>query len=140
MLIVGLVGLVRSGAAGTGWLARIGFAAAFLGLGLFTAADAAIRSASDIGEHLHPVSVPLTGVGMLLIGVAVLRARLWHGWQRLTPAVCGVVPFAVELPAFFILGDQDVLLYFIVLTWTSWVALNAALWTAPASPAGVTAR
>jgi hypothetical protein len=32
MLIVGLVGLVRSAAAGTGWLPRIGFAGAFLGL------------------------------------------------------------------------------------------------------------
>jgi hypothetical protein len=77
---------------------------------------------------------------MLLIGVTVLRARLWHGWQRLTPTLCGVIPFAVEPPAFIIFGDQDVLLYFIAITWTSWVALNMTLWTAPTSHAGIAAR
>jgi hypothetical protein len=43
----------------------------------------------DLHTALHPVSVPLTGVGMLVNGVAVVRARLWRGWQRLAPTLCG---------------------------------------------------
>lgn len=89
MLLIGLLGLARSGAAGAGWLARIGLTTAFVGLGLFTVIEVMARSDPDAGEHLHPISVPLTAIGMVLTGIAVIRAGRWHGWRRVTPCCAG---------------------------------------------------
>jgi len=43
---------------------------------------------------------------MLLTGVATIRTHRWHGWHRLAPLLCGIVPFAVELPGFVAFGDS----------------------------------
>jgi hypothetical protein len=92
-------------------------------------------SSAGAGETLHPISVPLTGLGMLLTGVATLRTHRWHGWHRLTPLLCGIVPFAVELPGFIAFGDSTALHYFIACTWTAWLILVTALWSASSQPA-----
>lgn len=129
MLATGLAGLVRSRAAGNGWLARVGLSAAFLGIGLFTLVSMLTYADPGAGERLHPVSVPLIGAGMLLTGAAVLHTGRWTGWQRFMPMLCGVFPFLVELPGFIFFGDTNTLYYFIGGTWTCWLALNAAVWT-----------
>jgi hypothetical protein len=46
-------------------------------------------SSAGAGETLHPVSVPLTGLGTLLTGVATIRTHRWHGWHRLAPLLWG---------------------------------------------------
>ena len=98
------------------------------GLAGFTAGSA------HAGGTLHPVSVPLTGMGMLLTGVATIRTRHWDGWRRLAPLLCGVVPFAVELPGFIAFGDSTALHYFIACTWTAWLILFTALWSQSRRP------
>ncbi len=118
LLAAGLAGFTASGAA-RGWLARIGLSLTYAGLAVFALAAALGFSNADAGETLHPVSVPLTGVGMLLVGGATLRTRHWTGWQRFAPLLCGIVPFAVELPGFITFGDSAALHYFIACTWTA---------------------
>jgi hypothetical protein len=136
LLVVGLAGCAASGAA-RGWLARIGLSLAFTGLGVFALAAVVGFSNANAGETLHPISVPLTGVGMLLTGVATIRTRSWNGWQRLTPLLCGIVPFAVELPGFIAFGDSKALYFFIACTWTAWLILFVALWSASSRPDAV---
>lgn len=45
---------------------------------------------------------PLSHLFMLVVGVAVVRAKIWRGWRRVTPFVCGsalllMIPFALLL-------------------------------------------
>lgn len=115
LLVAGLAGFAASGAA-RGRLARIGLHLAFAGLAVFALASVLGFSNADAGAALHPVSVPLTGIGMLVTGVAAARTRHWNGWQRLAPLLCGIVPFAVELPGFIAFGDSTALHYFIACT------------------------
>lgn len=138
LLLAGLAGFAASGAA-RGRLARIGLSLAFAGLAVFALAAAVGFSSANAGAALHPVSVPLTGIGMLLTGAAAIRTRHWNGWQRLAPLLCGIVPFAVELPGFIAFGDSKALHYFIACTWTAWLILFTALWTESSqSTAGLT--
>lgn len=134
LLIAGLAGFAASGAA-RGWLARMGLSLASAGLVLFALAAVLGFGNAHAGETLHPVSVPLTGIGMLLTGVAAVRTRHWNGWRRLAPLLCGIVPFAVELPGFIAFGDSTALHYFIACTWTAWLILLTALWSQSRRPA-----
>jgi hypothetical protein len=58
-----------------------------------------------------------------------------RGWRRLAPLLCGIVPFAVELPGFIAFGDSTALHYFIACTWTAWLILFTALWSQSRRPA-----
>jgi hypothetical protein len=71
---------------------------------------------------------------MLLTAVATIRTRRWNGWQRFAPLLCGIVPFAVELPRFVTFGDSSALYYFIACTWTAWLILFTALWSQSSRP------
>jgi hypothetical protein len=42
---------------------------------------------------------PLSHLFMLVVGVAVLAAKVWRGWRTVTPFLCGLA-----LPAFFAVG------------------------------------
>lgn len=135
-MIVGLVGFAATRAAAGRW-GRIGLSMAFAGLGVFTLAGAASFLSADAGDVLHPVSVPLTGAGMTVTGIAVLRTRRWRGWARYTPLACGLIPFVVELPGFIVFGDSPNLHAFIAATTISWLVFFTALWATngPAVPA-----
>ncbi|MCP4416907.1 MAG: hypothetical protein GY805_09815 [Chloroflexi bacterium] len=55
---------------------------------------------------LFPIGALLNTVGSLLIGIAVIRAKQWSGWQRFMPLFSFLAIFvAVELP--FITGATD---------------------------------
>lgn len=67
----------------------------------------------------------MTGVGLVLAGLAVARARRWHGWARWTPLPLGIPVFVVVLPGIFgtfLEGRLAIMLWLIV-----WAALGAAL-------------
>lgn len=126
MMLTGLAGLARSGALGNGPLTYIGIALATLGL--FAATSVLSFTIPDAGERLHPVSVPLAAIGMLITGIAVLRTRTWHGWRRFALLLYGVFPFVVELPGFIFFGDTTALSFFIAGTWACWLVLATAAW------------
>lgn len=132
LLIIGLIGFARSGAA-TGAPARLGVTLALVGLALYMLVAVVSFGDVAIGESVHPISVPLTGVGMLLTGIATPRTGRWTGWRRYAPLVCGIVPFAIELPGFIAFGDSPNLSYFIACTWAAWLLVFLAQWSATAS-------
>jgi hypothetical protein len=88
LTLVGVVGLARSGAAGSGWLARVGLGIALLASAMFLPF-----------EVLVGLSALAQGLGLLLAGVPVLRVGRWGGWQRFTPLLCGLYTFLVLIPA-----------------------------------------
>lgn len=98
-LLAGLYGLWRSGAVGDSRSGRWGATGAIAGMGLLTltefvvisAADAAYPSAqTDVMDMLYGVSSLVVAVGLIMVGVAVMRAGRWRGWHRFVPLALGV--------------------------------------------------
>jgi hypothetical protein len=51
------------------------------------------------------VALPF-GIGMVLAGVAVLRAGRWSGWRRFVPLALGAYMFVVFLPVVIATGSD----------------------------------
>ncbi|MDE3091776.1 MAG: hypothetical protein KGJ80_20580 [Chloroflexota bacterium] len=100
--VIGVLGFWASGASGKGWLARIGLSAAVIGYVLIIVAEATLRVSLDQGNNLFGLATPFAGLGFILAGIAVIRAKQWTGWQMLIPLIIGLYPFVVLLPAFAI--------------------------------------
>src|SRR5690606_29940782 len=131
-------GLARSRAAGAGLLPGIGLTTAFLGIGAFVAVSLMTYADQQAPDRLNAVPITLTAVGMLLTGLAVVRAGHWQGWQRYMPLVCGLYAGVVELPGYLLLRDTAAFEILVVGNWLTWVALNVGLWLA--TPAHTTTR
>lgn len=129
--LAGVIGLVLSGAAGTGWLGRVGLGAATLGQVLLSAAELTYPGRPEVGEQLFMIAPPLSAIGMVLAGVAVLRTGRWTGWLRFTPLIVGLYVFVIQTPVFVIAGPPPAA----AAVWTiagwelCWVLLGVALWT-----------
>lgn len=99
LVLVGVVGLARSGAAGDGWLARVGLWIALAASALFLPFEVLVAINLELGGTLLGLSALVQGLGLLLAGIAVLRARRWGDWQRFTPLLCGLYTFLALIPA-----------------------------------------
>lgn len=104
LVLTGVLALATSGAAGSGWLPRIGLPLAGLGWALIAVAELVVPADFAVAKALFGIGDPLIGVGMILTGIAVVRTGRWHGWRRFAPLACGLYPFAIELPAFAVFG------------------------------------
>lgn len=125
LLLIGVVGLCWSGAVGAGRLGRIGLGIAVLGRTSFLGGE--IRSfvqGSDDGL-LVPLGALLTGLGMILAGIAIVRARRWDGWHRMIPLLAGLYPFIAMFPILAITGEPPNLM--IALWGLLWLLLGTAL-------------
>src|SRR3954470_8329791 len=90
-VLIGVIGLARSGAAGNGgWLAKLGLSVTLVGSVLLIPFELLLLMNVALGELLLGFYAPLTGLGLLLTGIAVLRVGRWQGWQRFTPLICGL--------------------------------------------------
>ena len=110
-MVAVLVGLARADVRGDGRLGRIGAWLAVVGTFLlavqelitgFRFGDVAMRTANEgaMGAG-YGVSTNLIGLGMVVCGIAVVRARVWTGWARWIPLAIGVMHFVVVTPAVF---------------------------------------
>lgn len=107
-VLIGIIGLARSGAAGSGgWLAKLGLSITLVGSALLIAFELILLMNVALGELLLGFYTPLTGLGLLLTGIAVLRAGHWQGWQRFAPLICGLYPFLILIPAFAASGGPN---------------------------------
>ncbi len=110
LLLVGVLGLARSGAAGTGRLARVGLWASAIALVALTLCEVASIARADsayptprtdaLGAGYGVASI-LIGVGLILAGVAVARTHHWTGWARYTVLISGVAVFVIVIPGVF---------------------------------------
>jgi hypothetical protein len=125
LLLVGVVGLAWSGAAGNGWLGRIGLGIALLGRVSFLVGEIVSFATGTEDGTFIPLGALLTGVGMVLAGIAVMRARRWDGWQRFLPLLAGLYPFVAMFPLFAVASEPPLLS--IALWGVVWVPLGLAL-------------
>jgi hypothetical protein len=91
-LFFGVACLARSGAAGNGSAAKIGFGTVIVGLILAAFYEIALIFQSEPSEVPGILSGLQVGVGMLAVGIAVLQAKRWQGWRRFTPILIGLYP------------------------------------------------
>jgi hypothetical protein len=107
-VLIGVIGLARSGAAGNGgWLAKLGLSVTLVGSVLLIPFELLLLMNVALGELLLGFYAPLTGLGLLLTGIVVLRVGRWQGWQRFTPLICGLYPFLVLIPVFAASGGPN---------------------------------
>jgi hypothetical protein len=129
--LVGIVVLARSGWARAGRLAWIGYAIAIIGLALLFTAELIIGLTFDGSQTLFEASGPVTAVGMICAGIAVLRSGLVSPWVKFTPLLCGLFVFVVMLPGFVVFGAPN---YPALIGWGScWLLLGIAMWTEAAN-------
>lgn len=125
-LLIGLTGLVSSHAAGSGLLAGIGLTTAFSGLVAFAVVRLATFADREFAQF-DVIAILMTSIGMLLTGVAVLRARHWHGWHRYMPLVCGLYGGLIELPGSLLLRQDSLLQLVTTGNWLTWVVLGIVM-------------
>ena len=129
LMLGAILALWVSGAAGPGRLGVVGLVLAVAGRVLFMAGEVVVRFSDSAGAAVLGAAEPLTAVGMILLGVAVLRHGLWTGVLRWAPLVVGIYIFVVLLPAFAISGGPN---FAAVAGWgVCWAALGAALMRQP---------
>jgi len=99
LLVVGVLGLARSGAAGRSRGAQVGVAAAVAGTALIAVGEFAsipIRNETihdgwpQLVGGVFAAGTVLSAIGFLLVGRATLATGAWHGWRRFTPLATGV--------------------------------------------------
>lgn len=132
-LLLGQTALWRTGVAGRSRVSWIGHAIALAGMALLavteviatTAADDPYPSErTDLLDILYGVSSMATGLGLVVVGVAVVRAGAWPGARRWLPLAMGVWVFVPMTPA-IMAGHIPARLSI-----TGWMLLFAALgWT-----------
>jgi hypothetical protein len=93
-----VVALIRSGVAGPGRAARTGLGAAVLGQAALAGAEVIWPHYPDLGDALFGVGPMLTGVGLVVAGVQVLRQHRSADWRRFMPIAVGGYVFAVLMP------------------------------------------
>jgi hypothetical protein len=110
VLLVGTLGLGRSGATGNRTYGRLGVWVSVAGWGLLTLCE--VR-AMTLAESAYPtaqtdvldigfgVATVLIGIGLVLVGIAAASAKVWAGWARFTPLVCGLAVFVMVIPGVF---------------------------------------
>lgn len=98
LIAVGVIGLRRSGVAGTTLTARLGLTAALGGATLIVAGHLAsipIRNQTthdtlpQIVGGVFGIGTILVAIGLLLAGWTTLRERNWDDWRRFTPLAAG---------------------------------------------------
>lgn len=137
-LILGLLGLWRSGAAGTSRLGRWGVVSSVAGMlmlsvtelvAISAAQDPYPSSRTDLLDVLYGISTIVVGVGLILAGVAITRAGKWSGWMRWLPLVTGIYVFAPMTPAImgpFVIARIAITVWMLMFAALGWALLKAA--------------
>ncbi len=97
-----LTGMRQLRATGHGTLPTAVFILQFLGLSLaflFNVQEMTGANPDSLFFRITDIAWPASHVFMLVVGVLVLKARVWRGWRSVTPLLCGLA-----LPAFFAAG------------------------------------
>ena len=103
-MLCGFFGLHWGDGVGRGRFGAIAFAIGVLGHLIFVAAE--IHSLSQRAtSDLLPLGAIVSAVGLLLTGVAVLRAKQWQGWTRWAPFLTGLYPWLLMFP-FIAIADE----------------------------------
>lgn len=73
-----------------------------------------------------PLGALLIGLGMILLGLASIRAKVWPGWRAYTPLLVGCFPFLFMFPLLLITGARPAAM--IGLWSIPWIMVGIAAW------------
>jgi hypothetical protein len=73
-----------------------------------------------------PLGAFLIAVGMIIVGIMSIRAKIWNGWQRFMPLIAGCYPFFFMYPLLIITGARPPAM--IGLWGIPWIILGIAAW------------
>lgn len=107
LFVVALLSLINSRVLGAGRLRAWALVVAIIGGTGVVAAEIGLRVDYRIGQDMFTVVGPLQGLGMVLIGAAVLKAGVMRGWSRWPALLTGAYVFAVLGPALAASGGQN---------------------------------
>lgn len=96
--LLAVIAVSRRDGAGAGRATHIGYGAAMLGQATLASAEVIWPRSPDLGDVLFAIGPMLTGAGLVIAGIQVLRRRRWGVWQRLTPVAVGAYVFVVLTP------------------------------------------
>ena len=69
-----------------------------LGQATLACAEVTWPNSPDLANVLFGVGPMLTGVGLVVAGIRVLRGRRWTAWRRFTPIAVGAYVFTILTP------------------------------------------
>jgi hypothetical protein len=107
--LVSVIALALSGLAGNRGLAKTGLSLALVGRAVSVIGEVMMLIQFDLGKVLLSIVTMVIGIGMLLVGIAVMREAVWQGWGKFTPLLCGLYVFLVLMPAFGVSGGPNFL-------------------------------
>lgn len=73
-----------------------------------------------------PLGALLCALGMILIGIASIKTKMWTGWKRFTPLLIGLYPFIFMFPMLIFTGTRPPVM--IGLWGFPWLFLGIAIW------------
>ncbi len=106
LLLFGFFGVLWSDGVGRSTFGKIAFGIGLLGHLIFVAAEAhsfIVGATSD----LLALGALVSAIGLLLTGIAVLRAKRWQGWTRWMPLLTGLYPWLAMFPFIFIADEPN---------------------------------
>lgn len=106
LLLAGFFGVWWSGGVGQGRFGKIAFGLGALGHLIFVLVEAHSLLLGELSPAF-PLAPVVSAVGILLTGVAVLRAKRWQGWLRWAPFATGLYPWLFMFPFLFITGEPS---------------------------------
>jgi hypothetical protein len=151
-LLLGLLGLRSSGAAGSGRVAPAGYIASLAGMGLLivnellaiTLANATTPSTPvSLLEASYGVASLLIGAGLVAVGIAVLREHHWRGPRRFLPLATGAYVFVGLVPALsfsFVVARLAIVVWMLLFAAVGWTLWRAQRTQDAAAPVGLLRR
>ena len=104
LLLIGFFGVWWSNGVGNGMFGKSAFGLAALGHLIFVLVEIHSLILGDLSP-LFPLAPVSSAVGILLTGIAVLRAKRWQGWTRWMPLITGIYPFIFMFPFVAVTGE-----------------------------------
>lgn len=147
-LILGLLGIGRAGALGTSRTGRISLRAAVAGMALLALTELAAIAGWGMAltdgyiavlNVAYGVSTLLIGIGLVVAGIAVIRAHRWMGAKRYVPLLLGVWVFVPMTPALagpFVAARLAITSWMLLFAWLGWVLIRESTPIASRSSAG----
>lgn len=128
-----IIGLMWARAAGDGLFGKLALGIFTVGWSLLIVAGIVALITGNPDLPLYPIGGVLSTVGGVLAGIAVVVARRWHGWQRVTVLAYGLYYLLVLfLP--IIVANQEPTLVTEVIWGLAWIPIGLALYTTQRQP------
>ncbi len=98
---------------------------------LLSVAELVFAASPNVGNAMFAVAPLLSGLGMIMAGIAVVRAGTWSGVRRLLPLLVGAWILVPATPVMIITGGPpDLLALAVIIVWdVLWALTGVAVLT-----------